>query len=103
MAEIGQKSEKPVKKTRGRRGDGMIYLHPDSAVWWVKIPVAGNRPVRESTGKTKEGKARAYLKIRRAATARHEPIPNASEASKMLRDSERTLNLESLVAPATLN
>jgi len=30
-------------------------------------------------------------------------IPSAIEASKMLRDSERTLNLESPVAPATLN
>lgn len=66
MADVGRQSEKPVKKTRGRRGDGMIYLRPDSAVWWVKIPVVGNRPVRESTGKTKEGEARAYLKIRRA-------------------------------------
>jgi type II secretory pathway component PulM len=41
--------------------------------------------------------------VRNAMATLEQHIPSGIEASKILRDSERTLNLESLVAPTTLN
>ena len=41
--------------------------------------------------------------VRNAMAKLEQHIPSAIEAPKMLRDTERTLNLESLAVPATLN
>jgi hypothetical protein len=41
--------------------------------------------------------------VRNAMEKLEQHIPSVSEAPKMLRDSERTLNLDSYVVPATLN
>lgn len=52
--------------------------------------------------------ASCYIKsvaddVKNAMEKLEQHIPSAIEAPKMLRDTERTLNLESVAAPATLN
>lgn len=50
---------------------GTIYRRGD--IWWVKYYIDG-RPIRESTGTTKETEARRFLKQREGAAAEGRPI-----------------------------
>jgi len=52
---------------------GSIYSRPNSPHLWVKYYVNG-RPVRESTGTTKEKEAERFLKRREGAAAEGKPV-----------------------------
>lgn len=52
---------------------GSIYRRKRSTILWCKYYVAG-RPVRESTGSTKEAEARRFMKLREGAAAAGQPI-----------------------------
>ena len=52
----------------------MGSLYKRGNVWWAKYYRNG-RPVRESTGKTKEKEAETFLKQREGAVAEGRPVP----------------------------
>ena len=60
------------KKRRGSYGDGGIYLR--GAIWWLKLPVGGSKPLRESTKTEDREEALEILAQRRRERTRGELV-----------------------------